>query len=530
MTGTLQLLRLQLRRDRLRLLLWIVGLSAAGFYFAIAIKVVTPTQKELDTFAGFFISPMSRFIVGPAYGMETPTHATFYAAGYLLFLYILCALFGAFTMIRSTRGDEDSGRMELVRSLPVGRWAPITATALIVLGSSIVVGAMDAAGALVAGYATDGAVLVGACAMLAIWLFAAVGALTAQLAATAGSAKGLAGAVLAACYLARGPGDMAEAGGTAASWISPLGWLQQTAPFVQNRWWPLLLVLALTAVLAVAALALQSRRDLGASLLHSGHGRSHARGPLLSPLGLAARITRRRVTGWAIAIALTASMYGLFSQEMVNSTGALPPQFQALFPGDSMLLGYIAFIARFMAVFIAAASLSVLLAQRGEETSGRFGYLLSRPVSRTRTLQAHVFMAFLAALLLTALAALALAATAAFSLTSGKSDAFRLSLEAGFQQWAPGFALIGITTALLGWTPRLAAPVGWALIGYGAVMTTFGQLLKLPDWLQNLNVFKRLAEMPVESFDLTPFLVLVGIGVLGIMIGLLGVRRRTINS
>src|SRR5690625_6090642 len=50
------------------------------------------------------------------------------------------------------------------------------------------------------------------------------------------AASGMAGALLGAAFVLRALGDMAEAGGSALSWASPLGWAAQTAPYVHDRW------------------------------------------------------------------------------------------------------------------------------------------------------------------------------------------------------------------------------------------------------------------------------------------------------
>jgi ABC-2 type transport system permease protein len=77
--------------------------------------------------------------------------------------------------------------------------------------------------------------------------FAGIASITAQLSRSTRAAVGMAGTVLGAAFVLRGLGDMAAVQGSGSfwlSWFSPLGWSQQTAPFVFNRWWPLLLTLA----------------------------------------------------------------------------------------------------------------------------------------------------------------------------------------------------------------------------------------------------------------------------------------------
>ena len=77
------------------------------------------------------------------------------------------------------------------------------------------------------------------------------------------AASGWALAALAAAALVRGVGDLLETHGSTLSWFSPIAWAQQTRPFVDLRWWPLLLSVATIAVLVVLAYRLVAVRDVG---------------------------------------------------------------------------------------------------------------------------------------------------------------------------------------------------------------------------------------------------------------------------
>src|SRR5690606_17446375 len=95
------------------------------------------------------------------------------------------------------------------------------------------------------GYPAPGSTVVAASVGLVGLAFAGITAVTAQLSAHSRGAAGLAGLVLGAAFALRALGDMVATGGSALSWASPLGWGAQAAPYVLDRWWPLLLLLAL---------------------------------------------------------------------------------------------------------------------------------------------------------------------------------------------------------------------------------------------------------------------------------------------
>src|SRR5690625_7369158 len=50
--------------------------------------------------------------------------------------------------------------------------------------------------------------------------------------------------------------------------------------------------------------------------------------------------------------------------------------------------------------------------------------------------------------------------------------------------------LLALWMVLFGYAPRLLAPVGWAVIGFVAVLAIFSDLLDLPQWLVEFSPFE----------------------------------------
>jgi ABC-2 type transport system permease protein len=132
------------------------------------------------------------------------------------------------------------------------------------------------------------------------FMFAAVGAVTAQLTTGAGGARGIAVGVLGAAFLLRVAGDVSGQAGGGLSWLSPIGWAHRIRPYGGERWWVLALPVALAVLLVVVAVALSARRDVGAGLLPPRSGPAAAPG-LRSPLALAWRLHRGLLAGWTAA-------------------------------------------------------------------------------------------------------------------------------------------------------------------------------------------------------------------------------------
>lgn len=529
LAGVWTLLRFMLRRDRIRTSAWVAAVGLSGFLFASAMTSVYETQEDIEGITAMLGDPVMRMLVGPAFGMEEPSHERLFSAAYVLFIYIPIALFSIFTVVRHTRAEEQSGRAELVRANVVGRHATLTATVCLTTVANIVIAVLLGFGGIAEDFAVEGSVLVAAGGFVLGLFFTGVAAVTVQLSESARTSSAIAGAVLGLAYLIRMGGDMGEVGGTALSWFSPLAWSQQTAPYVEDRWWPLLISAGFAVVLIWAGFLLSTKRDVEASMFATRLGRAEAKRSLGTPSGMASRTLRGGLRGWGIALILTGLMFGSFAQAMVDAADDLPEGMAQMFSGNDMMLGYLAFMGVFIAIFAAAAGVSGLQQLRGEENRGRAEYGLSAPIGRTTWLGSHLFVLVVGITAILALSGLGMGLGAAVSLEANGSQYIGELLLATTLQMAPVLAVLGVVAALFGWVPKLANAIGWIIIGYGGFVTTFSGMLDLPDSLIQLSVFSHLAEYPVETIEWAPILWLSLIGVVGLTVGLIGYSRREIN-
>ena len=278
LSGLGTMLRFMLRRDRLRLPLWVLGLTVMTAYFANAIAVVLE-GSSLESMMVFAQNPVMGIITGPGYGFDDITVPRFVVGMYGVFLMLGAALMGILTISRHTRSEEQTGRAELIRANVTGRHTQLIAALVL----AVLMSALTSLGMAVAFYFSQAeprpfssALLFGVSVGSVGVVFAGVAAVTAQLSAFARACSGIAGAVLAAFFIVRGLGDMSavqDGDLDWLSWLSPLGWAQQTAPFTLDRWWPLWLSAGFFVLLVALALTLQSRRDLAAGILPDRLGR-----------------------------------------------------------------------------------------------------------------------------------------------------------------------------------------------------------------------------------------------------------------
>ena len=144
---------------------------------------------------------------------------------------VVVALMNLLMIGRLTRGEEEAGRLELLRSLPVGRHAASSAAILTVAGMDVIVGVLATLTLLTQGLPTMGSLVFGLSFLLSGLLFAGVAMVAAQVSENTRVVYGIAGAVLGAAFVLRAVGDIGD--GT-VSWFSPIGWAQKARPFAAS--------------------------------------------------------------------------------------------------------------------------------------------------------------------------------------------------------------------------------------------------------------------------------------------------------
>lgn len=527
LTGTATLTRFLLRRDRIKLPAWVGGLGIFVLYIGAALPQLAPTEDDLDAMSPLLAQPVGRMFTGPAFGMEAPSYERFFAAGYAPYLFLLAGLMNVMLVTRHTRVEEQTGRAELLRANVTGRHTALTATMVVAGVTNLLAALVVAALAVANGFAITGSLLVGAATGLTGMAFAGVAATTAQLSEYSRTAAGMAGTVLGASFALRAVGDMAGVGGTAMSWVSPLGWPAQTAPYVHDRWAPLLLLIACAAVTTVTAFVLQDRRDFGASLIASRPGRPQARPSLGTPIGLAARLQRGGLLGWGAGILALGVVDGAFTQAMVDAGEEMPPALQEMFATGGLVDGYTNFLGAFVTILVAAYTVFALQTLRSEEDSGRAEAVLATPVSRTAWLRAHVTTIAVGALLISLLTGISTGLAAA--ITTGDGHLVGEMLVAHLILLPAAWFVLGLGAALYGVAPRLMAAVCWALVALVGIVSFFADLLDLPRWVTALSPMEHLPGYPVEDLTTTPGLITVIVALVLALAGLAGFRRRQIN-
>ena len=524
-TGTAHLIRLVLRRDRIRLPLWLVGLGGTIALSAVVVPPIYDTPEKIAGYASAVgTSPVNYLMSGRQAGIDTIGGIVANEISQVAQLGI--CLMVMFLVVRHTRAEEENGRAELLRSTALGRHAATLAGLLYGASAALLIGLITTSAMLATGLDSVGSVTYGAGLTLLGLCYAAVSLVAAQLSTSARGALGLAGVAIAVGYLVRGIGAMQD---NALVWTSPFGWAQRMDAFGVERWWPALPLVTLTAALLGLAAWLTAHRDFAGGLLQTRPGHQGASRFLGTPIGLALRLQRGLLIGWAIGLTALGLLYGAVIPTIPDLVASNPDIAQVIgAPVDAeqaLIDAFLRYIFLLMAVTSAGFAVASVLRLRAEEEAGHAEVVLATQVSRTTWVAATVLIAGLGALLLSLLMGLGIAI--GYGLGMGEWD--RLAGQLGGQlSYLPGVLLVtAVAVAIAGLLPRLTM-LAWAAVAFVVFQVMLSETLQLPDWVDGISPFWHLPGLPTENFDPMPAVTELVLAAALVLLGLWGYRRRDV--
>ncbi len=527
LSGTLPLLRFALRRDRILLTVWILGLAVmVASSVAATTSLYTSEASRIEASDAInstaaLVALYGKVYVPTSLGALSLIKLTAFGAAIVGIVFV-------FLVARHTRGEEESGRLELVAAGTVGRAAPLAAAMLYAAAAALALGVLTTSGLLATGLDPVGSLAFGLSWMLSALVFGAATAVAAQLTVSRRTTIGLGLVAVGAAYVLRAVGDLAEGDPGWLSWLSPIGWSQQIRPFAGDRWWVAAISVGAVAVLVPIAFGLRAHRDLGSGMLPDRPG--PATGRLHGMGGLAWRLQRGSLIAWMFAVAIMGFVLGSVAQ---NVSGLLDSDemrqlIQALGGEQALVDAFLAAEVSILGIAVAGYGISALLRLRQEEASGRLDLLLAEPSSRASWAGSHVAVVF------TAVAALLLLGGAAVGLghmiaSGGGPDVAGELVTAAAAHLPAAWVMAAIVVVLFGWLPR-AASGAWALFAVFIVLGEFGALWQLPTWLLNISPFAHSPLLPGGAFTWGPMVALTAIAALLSILGMAGWRRRDVHS
>jgi ABC-2 type transport system permease protein len=527
LTGTGALIRLILRRDWVKFLIWVVLVGLVPVGMAASYTELYPTPGALQAFADLIMgNPAEVGVLGFVYSATVGGLTAWRAGLNGAFLIVPVSIL---FVIRHTRSEEEAGRRELLGATVVGRLAPLTAALVVVFGANLVIAAIISGGLIGQGLPTVGALTMGLSAASVGWVFAALAGLAAQLTESPGPARGITLAVFGLSWLMRATGDLGGAPGAEGwlSWLSPLGWVRLTRAFGGEQLWVFALPIALVVGLAAAAYRLSARRDLAAGLLPARLGAATAAPSLRSPLALAWRLHRGSLIAWAAGAAVFGFLLGVVGVNMSEFVDT--PQFQEWAnrmgvrnAGDAFLF----LIMYTLGQVISAYAITATLRLRSEEVEGRADPVLATPVSRLRWSSSHLFFAAINSTLL--LTVLGLMIGLGYGLLAGDVMHELPRLLARTLVTLPAvWVMAGLAAALYGFLPRLATGGTWAAFAVFLALELGWELQQVSPAIFSISPFAHVHW--AIQVTAAPLIGLAAVAALLTAAGLAGFRRRDVG-
>ncbi|HEV2362093.1 MAG TPA: hypothetical protein VGS21_10355, partial [Acidimicrobiales bacterium] len=500
--------------------------AAQAYTYASTYKTEVSRERLAQLFGG---NAAIDALVGPARHIETV--AGFTAWKSLAVLSITAAVVGLLMSTRLTRGEEDTGRLELLLAGDTTRRGAALQALAGLLAAVVVSLLLTGAIVAIAGLSSRIRFGVGDSAYLALTIasamamFVAVGVLTSQLFATRRQASTAGAAVLGAAYALR----MVADSGTGLDWMrltSPLGWIEQLQPLTAPRPVALLPIAAFTLACSSAAVLLASRRDLlGSTFADRSTARARLRS-LGSAPALALRLSRGSLVAWAVGAAALCLLLGYVAKPAgvaLASSASIEHVLARLGAGGNGARAYLVVGYLLLATMVAFVAAGQVAAIRAEEESGRVESLLTRSVSRASWLSWRIAVAT------GIVVAVAFAGGVAMWLGcagGGAAVGFGTLLESAAAVVPPALCVVGLGCLGIGAWPRVATWGAYALVGWAFLVEIFGSSVDVNHFVLDTSVLHQMAAVPIRSPDWVSSGLLLALGLAADIVGVVAFTRR----
>ncbi|WP_328473646.1 hypothetical protein OHA21_13050 [Actinoplanes sp. NBC_00393] len=443
---------------------------------------------------------------------------------------ILLGTWAILTVTRITRGAEEAGRWDL---LLAGRVALRTLTArhlTVVAAVAVLTGAAVTAALSLTADRPFGALLHGAGIGLIGLFSAATAALAAQLFAARATASGAAVGVLGGALLLRMAGD-GVTGLAWLRWLSPLGLIEISSPYGENRVLPLVVLLLVTAGTGAAALWLAGRRDAAGGLLTAGAGGRANRGLLGGVHAFAVRRMLLPLLAWTAGVLAYFLLIGLTAVSvtafMAQNTTVSEMAGQAGFGSLDRVEGFTAAIFAVLALPVGAFAAIRMGTFVAAESDRRLTLIAAQPVSRVRLLGAEAAATASGMAALVTVAALAVWAgvtAAGGGLTAGAA------LRGTWNVLPVAMLSLGAAVFATGYAPRAVAAIGVLPTTGAFLLQIVADSAGAPGWVLDLSPFAHLAPVPLAPVGVTAAVVMLVIGAVLAAAGVQGYRIRDLSG
>ena len=528
------LVKFIVRRERVISLIWIALLVFITLAVAPALNTLMTSQSDISEMAAIMENPAMKAMIGPVYGIESYNVGKMFANEMLLFTIITVGIMNIFFVSRHTRKDEEKGRVEVTRSLPVGRLSNLNAALISAAALNVILAVLTGLGLAALGIESmdfNGSMLYGAALGVSGLFFAALTAVFAQLCSNSSGTVGFSFITMAVLYLIRAAGDVNS---EVLSLISPMGLILRVQVYHKNDWFPVfILILEAVAIVAVS-FALNRIRDVGQGFIPAKPGRKTASVFLKSPLGLALRLTKTTIIGWIIGMFVLGATYGsIMGENSMKSFLEGNEYFQTMLgvtgseAAEALIRQFIVFILLITALIAVVPVFTIMLRVRKEEVRGRAEGILASAVSRTRYLAGYFGIAVISSAVMLFMGAFGLWLSCAA--VTANPMGFNEILKAIMAYLPAILVMLGFLTLIIGILPDKTI-MAWIYFGFSFFVVYIGRLMNLPGWVKRLTPFGYIGQYPAEEINALNLLLLSAIFVCASALGFMHYRSRDLMN
>lgn len=537
--GTWRLVRLALRRDRIKLPIWIAGLTITNIAMVSSLNTTYSTALE----RGAYAAAMGPSVLGRMFGgiLDGSSLGAITMVETYVFTGIFIALMSMQIISRHTRQNEENGSAELIHSMTTGRYAPLTAAFIVMVGANLIVWLATVAGIWQQGYLPiRGAWLMfGSLALVGI-SYGLIASVLAQVSENTRTVNLLGTGVICLTVFTRALGDglatVPQSGeamhSTWLSWLSPLGLGQQIYPYTRQEYWPLAALIFLCLISLAAAYVLLSKRDIGSGLLQPKLGLAHAKRFFVTPLGLAWRLCRGPVLAWFGFLVLLGLTYGYMGNQFKDllANNDIIKRYLTVGIDEQQLINafYGAMVGMSM-MLIVGMIVQILQRLRTEEASGYLESIAATGRSRTLWLGGFVLLAMLSLFVSLLLFAGIFSATVRFTSQADWHTVW-LIIKATLVYIPALMLFVGLMICTFGFLPRATSQVGWLAAVWTFIISQFGTLFAFPQWLLNTSPFGHTPNLMIRETDWLPLSIMTAAGILLILLGMWRFGHRDIST
>lgn len=179
------------------------------------------------------------------------------------------------------------------------------------------------------------------------------------------------------------------------------------------------------------------------------------------------------------------------------------------------------------ALIVAAFALQSTGTIRAEEADARAEMQWATAISRVRWALSRMLVPAVTSVVLLALSGVVMGST--YGVATGNGSQIGRFFWASLAYWPSALLVIGVVMLCAASIPRVAATVTWAFYGVAVILSMFGDLFGLPDWMSRNTPFTAIPRLGVD-FTALPLILITLLAVITAGTGLWMLRRRDMTS